>query len=148
MEFIKRYTPDELAQFELIMSRLILALEHVPDDVLGRTFIDLELHNKYAGRYLSPYPLCRMIAKLNLFDDIAPRIGVRGFVTVQEPAAGLEVLVIAVAQEMLDAKISYQQHLHATTINVHPKCVRMDYLQFSSPTSPPSLCMATASRWK
>jgi type I restriction-modification system DNA methylase subunit len=131
MEVIKRYKPDEIAQFPLMMSKLVLALEDEPDDVLGRTFHDLELHNKWSGQYFTPYPLCRMMAKMTLSDDIEARIAERGFVTVQEPAAGSGAMVIAVAHEMLDAKISYQQHLHVTAVDVDPKCVHMAFLQFS-----------------
>ncbi len=33
---------------------LTLALQIEPADILGRTFHDLELHNKYAGQILFP----------------------------------------------------------------------------------------------
>lgn len=131
MEVAKRYRPEELAKFPLMMSKLIVALEGGPDDILGRTYHDLELHNKWSGQYFTPYPLCRMMAKMTLSDDIEARIAERGFVTVQEPAAGSGAMVIAVANEMLDAKINYQQHLHVTAVDVDPKCIHMAYLRFS-----------------
>src|SRR5262245_60876544 len=58
MEIIKRYTPDELAKFPRMRAELTLALEEEPFDVLGRTFHDLELHNKWSGQYFSPHSLC------------------------------------------------------------------------------------------
>jgi hypothetical protein len=112
MEIVKRYRPDELAKFPQMLGELTLALEEEPGDVLGRTFHDLELHNKWAGQYFSPYALCRMMAKMTLADDdgLRSKIAERGFVTAQEPAVGSGAMVIALAQEMKDAGINYQQH--------------------------------------
>lgn len=131
MEIVKRYKPDELAKFPEMLVLLTLALEQEMDDVLGRTFHDLELHNKYAGQYFSPYHLCRMMAKMTLADNVEARIEERGFVTTMEPAAGSGAMVIALAHEMKDAGINYQRHLHVTAVDVDPKCIHMAYLQFA-----------------
>lgn len=133
MEIIKRYKPNELAKFPLMLAALTDALEDETTDVLGKTFHDLELHNKWAGQFFSPYHLCRMMAKMTLGDeaDIRRRIENRGFITVQEPAVGSGAMVIALAQEMREMGINYQQHLHVTTIDVDAKCVHMAYIQFA-----------------
>jgi hypothetical protein len=133
MEVVKRYKPDELAKFPEMFGSLTMALEDETGDVLGRTFHDLELHNKWAGQYFSPYPLCRMMAKMTIADkaDLETRISERGFVTAQEPTAGSGAMIIALAHEMREAGINYQQHLHVTAVDVDPKCVHMSYLQFS-----------------
>lgn len=133
MEVIKRYRPDELQAFPKMLAELTLALEHKPEDVLGRSFHDLELHNKWAGQYFTPYPLCQMMARMTLNDsgDLEARIKERGFLTAQEPACGSGAMVIALAQEMHAAGINYQQHLHTTAIDIDTKCVHMAYLQFA-----------------
>jgi N-6 DNA Methylase len=133
MALIKRYKPEELATFPKMLGEVVLALEDEPSDVLGRTFHDLELHNKWSGQFFSPYPLCRMMAKMTLGDeeDVRARIAERGFVTAQEPACGSGAMVIALAHEMRELGINYQQHLHVTAIDVDPKCVHMAYVQFA-----------------
>ena len=133
MEIVKRYKPDELAKFPQMFAALTLALEESPDDIMGRTFHDLELHNKWAGQYFSPYPLCRMMAKMTIGDktELEAKIAARGFVTASEPAAGSGAMVIALAQEMKEAGINYQRHLHVTAVDVDLKCVHMAYLQLS-----------------
>lgn len=133
LEVVKRYKPDELARFPEMLGSLTMALEEETADILGRTFHDLELHNKWSGQYFSPYPLCRMMAKMTMADrgDLEARISERGFVTAQEPAAGSGAMIIALAHEMREAGINYQQHLHVTAVDVDPKCVHMSYLQFS-----------------
>jgi len=133
MQIVNRYKPDELAAFPKMLGELTLALEEEHCDVLGRTFHDLELHNKWSGQFFSPYQLCRMMAKMTLSDeeDVRARIAERGFVTAQEPCCGSGAMVIALAHGMKDLGINYQQHLHVTAVDVDPKCVHMAYLQFA-----------------
>ena len=133
MAIVKRYKPEELAVFPKMLGEVVLALEEEPADVLGETFHDLELHNKWSGQFFSPYSLCRMMAKMTLGDeqDVRARIAARGFVTAQEPCCGSGAMVIALAHEMKDLGINYQQHLHVTAVDVDPKCVHMAYVQFA-----------------
>lgn len=133
MQVIKRYEPEELAKFPQMLAEVTLALETEPSDVLGRSFHDLELHNKWAGQYFSPYPLCRMIATMTLGDEesVRAKIAERGFVRAAEPACGSGAMVIALTHGMKDLGINYQQHLHVTAADVDLKCVHMAYLQFS-----------------
>jgi hypothetical protein len=133
IEVVKRYRPDEVARFPQMLALLTMALEEETFDVLGRTFHDLELHNKWSGQYFSPYPLCRMMAKMIVGEkaELEERIAERGFVTAQEPASGSGAMIIALAHEMREMGINYQKHLHVTAVDVDPKCVHMSYLQFS-----------------
>jgi hypothetical protein len=133
MQVIKRYKPDELAVFPQMLAEVTLALEDEPFDVLGRSFHDLELHNKWAGQFFSPYPLCRMMAKMTIGDEesLRAKIAERGFVSTGEPACGSGAMVIALAHEMKDLGINYEQHLHVTAVDVDVKCVHMSYVQFS-----------------
>lgn len=133
MALIKRYKPEELATFPKMLGELTLALEEEPSDVLGRTFHDLELHNKWSGQFFSPYPLCRMMAKMIIGEKVELEAGIaaRGFVTAQEPCCGSGAMAIALAHEMRELGINYQQHLHVTAVDVDPKCVHMTYVQFA-----------------
>jgi hypothetical protein len=133
LQVVKRYKPEEMARFPEMLADLTMALEEETSDVLGRTFHDLELHNKWAGQYFSPYPICRMMARMIIGDkaDLDARISERGFVRAQEPATGSGAMVIALAHEIRELGINYLQHLHVTAVDVDPKCVHMSYLQFS-----------------
>lgn len=133
MQIVQRYNPDELAKFPQMLGELTLALEEEPADVMGAAFHDLELHNKWAGQFFSPYTLCRMMAKMTLSDreSVEAKIAERGFIRASEPACGSGAMVIALAHEIRDMDINYQQHLHVTAVDVDPKCVHMAYLQFS-----------------
>lgn len=132
-EIIKRYTPEELKRFPEMLAALTNALEDETSDVLGKAFHELELHNKWAGQFFTPYDLCRMMAKMTLGDEAQVRelIECNGFVRVAEPAVGSGAMVIALAQEMRAMGINYQRHLHVTAVDVDAKCVHMAYAQFS-----------------
>jgi N-6 DNA methylase len=132
MEIVKRYKPDEIEQFPRMMGELIRELEEAPNDVLGRVFNELELHNKWAGQFFTPYHVCQMMAKMTLGGTYAQSIiEERGYITAQEPACGSGSMVIALAQALKDEGINYQQQLHVTAIDVDAKCVHMAYLQLS-----------------
>jgi hypothetical protein len=133
LQIVKGYDREEIEKLSRGLGYLTMALEDGFSDVLGRTYHDLELHNKWAGQFFTPYDVSRMMAKMTIGDceDLEARIAERGFVTAQEPAVGSGSMVIALAQEMRDVGVNYQQHLHVTAIDVDPKCVHMAYLQFS-----------------
>src|SRR5579863_10020114 len=102
MEVVARYKPDEAAKFSQMLGMLTMALEEETSDVLGATFHDLELHNKWSGKFFSPYPLCRMMAKMIVGsrEEVEARIAERGYLTAQEPAAGSGAMIIGLAQEI------------------------------------------------
>ncbi len=133
MKIIKKYDRAEVELFPQALGELVLAMEQHSSDVLGRVFHDLELHNKWAGQFFTPYDVSRMMAKMTIGDgdDLRERIARRGFVTAQEPAVGSGAMVIALAEEMHNAGINYQEHLHVRAVDIDLKCVHMAYVQFS-----------------
>jgi len=132
LEVVRRYGKEEIAKFPLMLAHLVEALEVDPSDVLGKTFHDLELHNKWAGQFFTPFPVCRMMAQMMLDGRAAEEmIEARGFVRASEPAVGSGAMVIALARAFTDAGINYQQHLHVTAVDVDLKCVHMAYAQLA-----------------
>lgn len=133
MEMIKRYRPDEIQAFPEMLAALVLDLEDEPEDVLGRVFHELELHNKWTGQYFTQFPLCQAMAKMVVGEatDVQARILERGFLAASEPACGSGAMIIALANELKALGINYQQQLHVTAVDIDVKCVHMAYLQFS-----------------
>jgi N-6 DNA Methylase len=133
MEVVKRYQPEEVQRFPEMLATLVSDLEDEPEDVLGKTYHELELHNKWSGQYFTPFPLCRAMAKMIVGDaaDLQQRIAERGFLTASEPASGSGAMVIALALELKGQGVNYQQQLHVTAVDVDAKCVHMTYLQLA-----------------
>nr|WP_298165256.1 N-6 DNA methylase [uncultured Pseudomonas sp.] len=133
LAIIKRYEPDEQQLFPKMLGELTMALEYGPDDVLGQVFGELDLGNSARGQFFTPYEVCSLMARLNIGDgsEVRQRIAERGFIRVNEPAAGAGAMVIALAEAMSNVGINYQQHLHVTAQDVDSRAVHMAYLQFS-----------------
>lgn len=131
MEIIKRYKREEIDVFPQLLGELGMTLEDGPDDVLGKLFHELELHNTYKGQFFTPYELCKMMAMMTLCDDHRETIRDRGFITASEPACGGGAMIIALAEAMKGEGINYQQALHVTAVDLDIRCVHMAYLQFS-----------------
>jgi hypothetical protein len=154
LELVKRYSNEEIGKFPQMLAQLTQALEADPSDILGRTFHDLELHNKWAGQFFTPFTVCQMMAKMTLSkEDAEAIIAKRGFVRASEPAVGSGAMVITLARAFNDAGINYQQHLHVTAVDVDLKCVHMAYAQLSLLHVPAiivhgnSLSLEEHSRW-
>lgn len=133
LDIVRRYQKDELAIFPQILGEVTMALETAPQDILGATFHELELHNKARGQFFTPYELCLMMAKINIggFEDLQTIIDERGYVTAHEPAVGAGATIIALAEAIEDVGINYQQKLHVVAMDVDPRAVHMAYIQFS-----------------
>lgn len=133
LQIMARYEPAEVAQFPKLFGELVLAMEHEPGDILGKTFGELELGNKNVGQFFTPYELCKLMASVTVGDgaDMREKIAERGFITASEPACGAGAQIIALAETMKAAGINYQQHLHVTAVDVDARAVHMAYLQLS-----------------
>jgi hypothetical protein len=133
MEIVRRYDRDTIQTFPKILGELTMAMEAAPGDVLGAVFGQLEIHNTARGQFFTPYELARLMARLQIGDGAQMRsiIERHGFALAQEPACGAGAMVIALAQEMQDAGINYQRHLHVTAIDVDARAAHMAYVQFT-----------------
>ncbi|NUS39416.1 MAG: SAM-dependent DNA methyltransferase [Lysobacter sp.] len=132
LQIIQRYDPEEARRFPAMLAELVSALELDPADQLGAIFGELELGNAARGQFFTPPELCRLMARLSIDpEDMREKIARRGYITVQEPAAGAGAMIIAMATELQAAGFSYQQHMHVTAIDVDSRAVHMAYVQLS-----------------
>lgn len=87
-------------------------------DVLGETYMMLELGNARAGQFFTPYHVSRLMAMMTIGDGGAA-VREAGFMRLQEPACGAGGMVIAAAESLHDAGLNYQQAMHATCVHRH-----------------------------
>lgn len=155
LEIVARYDRETVETFPRVLAEVVMALETGPDDVLGRIFTELEIHNSDRGQFFTPYPVCRMMGMLSLGDPAAMRslIEEKGYVTAMEPACGSGAMVIALAEAMREVDINYQRYLHVTATDIDRRAVHMAYIQFSLLHIPAevivgnSLSMEAHDRW-
>ena len=131
LAIVKRYTRPQLDAFARAFGTLVDQLEEGIDDVLGRAFMDLELGNKWAGQFFTPFHLCRLTAELQIDDSLRAKVAERGYVTMADPAVGAGAFPLAMAAALRDAGINYQQALHVTCQDIDPKAIYMAYVQLS-----------------
>lgn len=133
LDRIRRYEPAEQKLFPEMMAALVDRMEAGPDDVLGRLFSELELHNADRGQFFTPYSVCQLMARVQIGDGARLREAVerQGFVTVSEPACGAGAMMIAFAEAMREAGIEPQRHMHATCQDVDSRGVHMCFLHLS-----------------
>ncbi|MGT0193757.1 N-6 DNA methylase [Burkholderia pyrrocinia] len=147
LEIVGKYKPEELQLFARMFAELTLSFEHrleVDDnlrpgalpcpgnltDVLGETYMMLEIGNDRAGQFFTPYSVSRLMAGI-LIGDRSEGIERDGFMRMQEPACGAGGMVIATADALLSIGQNYQQTMHATCIDIDARCAHMTYLQLS-----------------
>jgi len=130
LDMIKRYNVDEVARFPLMLAHLVESLEGGFKDCIGQLFMAMELGSHWNGQFFTPYEVCRLMAKITLTDSQSI-IEQKGFITLQEPAAGAGAMVIACAESMKDDGVNYQRCLHVTAQDIDITAVHMAYVQFS-----------------
>lgn len=133
MEIVGRYERAEVDVFPEMLYHLIGELERhaeFPEDVLGRIFHELELHNKYKGQFFTPQSVCNMFGELSIGETDAI-VEEKGYTTVSEPCVGSGAMVLGFAQAMKKRNYDFQRQMVVTAIDVDIKCCWMAFLQFS-----------------
>ncbi|MEM5314148.1 N-6 DNA methylase [Paraburkholderia sp. JHI869] len=146
LEIVGKYKPDEVARFPKMLAELTMSFEvRVAamtagrelgvrggglTDVLGETYMMLDLGNARSGQFFTPYHVSHLMAGILMAGRIDAARS-REFERVHEPACGAGGMVIATAEAFHDAGMNYQETMHATCIDIDPCCVHMAYLQLS-----------------
>ena len=64
-----------------------------------------------------------MMAKFQANEGLHEIIAKKGFVSANDPACGSGAMIIALADEMYQQHVNYQQQLHVTVTDLDPHCV-------------------------
>jgi hypothetical protein len=146
LEIVGKYSKEEVARFPQMFAALVLSFElrvammkkasssagfvgSGLTDILGQTYMMLELGNARAGQFFTPYHVSRLM--MMTIGDAGEAVQRHGFMRLQEPACGAGGMVIAAAESLHDAGLNYQQAMHATCVDIDPCCVHMAYVQLS-----------------
>jgi type I restriction-modification system DNA methylase subunit len=131
-QIVGHYSKDEASRIADAFGALVQYMEHAEfDDVLGSVFMELELGNKWAGQFFTPYQLCSAMALLTIDETVDQRIADHGFIRVNDPAVGGGAMLIGMAQALKDRGHNYQRCMHATGQDLDIKAVHMAYVQLS-----------------
>ncbi|MDH2051261.1 MULTISPECIES: N-6 DNA methylase [Achromobacter] len=138
LQVIAQYERAELDQLVQAFSHLVMAYEvrvQAADfgDVLGSTFMMLDMGNAGTGQFFTPYEVSRLMGNMMMGNgqDLVDKTSAQEFVRVLEPACGAGGMLIAAAHAMHDAQLNYQQCMHATAIDIDQRCVHMTFIQLA-----------------
>lgn len=124
------YTPAETDRLSEALALLVAEMGDDPRDVLGETFMRLELGDKDHGQFFTPYSVAQLMAEIQV-EPIVAALAERDYVTVYEPAVGAGAMMIATTQALRAHGINYQRRLHITADDISPTAVHMAYVQLS-----------------
>lgn len=130
MQTVGKYSKDEARLFGEMLGALIMGLENKMGDLLGETYMLLEISNKDQGQFFTSYDVAKLMADMTVNDAIE-RIEKQGYVTVNDPAIGGGVTVIAMAAALRSRGYNYQKCMRVIGQDIDSDLVRLCYLQLS-----------------
>ncbi|MFY3152129.1 N-6 DNA methylase [Achromobacter xylosoxidans] len=138
LQVIAQYERAELDLLVQAFAHLVMSYElrvEAADfgDVLGSTFMMLDMGNAGAGQFFTPYEVSRLMGNMMMGDGqaLVDKANEQGFLRVLEPACGAGGMLIAAAHAMHEAGLKYQQCMHATAIDIDQRCVHMTFIQLA-----------------
>lgn len=131
-EIMANYTKHEAEAFPRLLAYVAAALEDNIGDFLGEAYMEMELGNKDAGQYFTPYGVTRMMAELSFNEgEVRKAIEKKGFFSVYDPACGAGATLLAYLDICRSHGINYQRYILVRAQDIDPRCARMCYLQVS-----------------
>lgn len=131
LEIINKYTRDEVQVFVEAFAELAMLLNNKFTDVLGDTFMELELGDKYKGQFFTPYHISKLMAEMTMGDTLKDTIDKHGYVSCLEPCCGAGGMAIAMAEVVKTKNYSLKNNIIITAVDIDIKCTLMTYIQLS-----------------
>lgn len=132
-EIEKRYTASEMEKFAHLLAITVQALEENPNqDFLGELYMNLDLGNKSAGQFFTPYHICEMMSEITSPPEtLKAEIEEKGWVSVNDPCVGGGAMLVGYANACLKYGINYQQSVLFVGQDIDFTVAKMAYIQLS-----------------
>lgn len=131
MRVCKQYTSDELTKITELFALTTLALEENPEqDFLGEIYAHLGFCNIRKGQVFTPYDIAKLMA-LTTCDNLVQQINETGFASINDPACGAGVMLIAVANVARQQGINYQDSIVFVAQDIDFTAAMMCYIQLA-----------------
>ena len=135
LRIINSYEKKERKLFPQMFALLIEELElHPNQDLLGSLFMELDISNKHAGQFFTPYSVCEMMSKLT-FDrkELGKTVHKKGYANVYDCACGAGATLISASEicKSMFKKYNYQNHVYFVGQDIDITCVHMCYIQLA-----------------
>lgn len=137
LKIIHQYSKEEQAIFPELAAYTTMALnQNQEQDFLGKMFMRLNLGNRSAGQFFTPYHVCELMAEITM-DNVEEEVKHKGYVSVNDPCCGAGATLIAGVQairkklEKCDPPMNYQNHVLVIAQDIDKIVALMCYVQLS-----------------
>lgn len=135
LRIINNYSKKEQKLFPQMFALIIEELEERPNqDLLGELYMMLQISNKNAGQFFTPYSVCEVMSKLT-FDrkELGKTVHKKGYANIYDCACGAGVTLISASEQCKEMfhKYNYQNHVYFVGQDIDITCVHMCYIQLS-----------------
>lgn len=129
----KKYKHNDMDCFAELFSITVSALEHnAEQDFLGSLYMNLNLGNKNAGQFFTPYSVCDcMGAMTDQSKSLNSAIDKKGWAAVHDPCIGGGAMLIALANHCKKHNINYQQKILFVGQDLDATVAKSAYIQLS-----------------
>lgn len=131
LEEVQRWSADEMALFSQALGALVQEMEDRRpfEDLLGPVYMELNSRGgrQLGGEYYTPQNVAHMMADLNLANELPED----GPITVHEPACGSGVMVLALAQCLVETHQQSPTRLRVQAWDISRTGVLMAYINFT-----------------
>ena len=133
LKIIKKYTEEEQHAFIEMFAITAMALEEKPEqDFLGGLYHKLNLQQHQKGQFFTPYHIAQFMSEITFAgNDVYTDLDKKGYITVNDPACGAGVMLIAFANTCRKHKLNYQQNVLFIAQDIDRTAVFMCYIQLA-----------------
>ena len=142
LDLIRKYEPDEQARFPELLAITTKGFEAQFGDFLGECFEEIGASNSKAGQFFTPYSVAQMCAQIS-FDKKAVDsvIAEKGYVGINEPAAGGGAMIVAFLEAMKENGYNFQTQSLTVAQDIDYRCAYMCYITLSLLGAPAIVCI-------
>ena len=135
LRIINNYSKKEQKLFPQMFALIVEELEERPNqDLLGELYMRLQISNKNAGQFFTPYSVCEAMTAVT-FDrkELGKTVHKQGYASVYDCACGAGATLIAASEVVkgMFKKYNYQNHIYFVGQDIDSLCVHMCYIQLS-----------------
>lgn len=135
LNIIKGYDKKEQKLFPQMFALLVEELEKNPNqDLLGKLYMLLQISNKNAGQFFTPYNVCKVMTNITFNrKELGKTVHKEGYASVYDPTCGAGATLISASEQCKEMfkKYNYQNHVYFVGQDVDITCVYMCYIQLA-----------------
>lgn len=135
LQIINTYNKELQQLFPEMFACIVNELDKNPyQDLLGQIYMELQISNKNAGQFFTPYSVCQCMAEMTIEKKVLKQaVKEVGWCTMNDSACGGGATLIAGLEKCNDLfnRLNWQNHVLIYANDIDKICAYMCYIQLS-----------------